>query len=55
MVKDDSQCLGWCHGTVEKVMNVKTNRIRLTNHKLVPGNWNPKVPKKGGCRQYLTE
>ena len=54
--QDGSQCLAWYQGTIEKILNAKTNRIRIkwdeecmgendarvTIHKLVPGNWNPK-------------
>ena len=66
---DGSLCLAWYQGTIEKILNVKTNRIRVrcdedcmgdndarvTTHKLVVGNWNPKKLKKGGWREYITE
>ena len=66
---DGSLCLAWYQGTIEKILNVKTNRIRVrwdedcmgdndarvTTHKLVVGNWNPKQLKKGGWREYITE
>ena len=55
-VDDGTQYLGWYHGTVRKVMNEKTNCVRIewdrdclgeqnvniSDHKLVVGNWNPK-------------
>ena len=65
---DGSQCLGWYHGTIKKVVNIKMQCVRIewdeeclgegdvqmSDHKLVNGNWNPKTAKKGGWRQYLT-
>ena len=27
--EDGLQCLGWYHGTVQKVVNAKTNRVRI--------------------------
>ena len=66
---EDTQCLGWHHGTVQEIVNEKTNRMRknwdaeilgendvkITNQKLVLRNWNPKKVKKGGWREYLTK
>ena len=66
---DGTQCLGWYQGTVIKIVNTQTNRVRIewdseclgdrdvktSDHKLVPGNWNPKEAKKGGWREYLTK
>ena len=66
---DGTQCLGWYHGTIKKVINSKTRRVRIewdeeclgegdvqmSDHKLVNGNWNPKTAKKGGWREYLTK
>ena len=65
---DGTQCLGWYQGTVQKVINEKTLRVRIlwdeeclgesdvrtSDHKLVKGNWNPKTAKKGGWRQHLS-
>ena len=66
---DGTQCLGWYHGTVQGVVNEKTNCVRInwnaeslgehdmkmTDQKLVLSNWNPKKVKKGGWREYLTK
>ena len=52
---DGTQCLGWCHGTVQEAVNEKTNHarikwdaeylgehdVRVTDQKLVISNWNP--------------
>ena len=57
------------HGIIQQVVNEKTNRVRIkwdeeclgeddvrvSDHKLVLGNWNPKTVKKGGWREYLTK
>ncbi len=67
--EDGSQCLRWYHGTVQKVVNAKTYRVRIkgdekclgaddpriTDNKAMPDNWNPKMPKKGGWHHYLTK
>lgn len=66
---DGTQCFGWYHGIIQQVVNEKTNRVRIkwdeeclgeddvrvSDHKLVLGNWNPKTVKKGGWREYLTK
>ncbi len=58
---DGTQCLGWYHGTVKKILNEKTRRIRvewdqeclgedgicISDHKISKGNWNPKTAKRG--------
>ena len=61
---DGTQCCGWHHGTIKKVINIKMRRVRIewdedcvgegdvqmSDHKLVNGNWNPKTAKKGWWR-----
>ena len=68
-VDNGTQYLGWYHGTVQEVVNEKTNCVRIkwdveclgehdvrvTNQKLVLSNWNPKIVNKVGWREYLTK
>ena len=67
--EDGTQCLGWYHGTVQEVVNEKTNRakikwdaeclgdhdVKMTDEKLVLSNCNPEKVKKGGWQEYLTK
>ena len=66
---DGTQCLGWYQGTVQSILNENNRRVRIkwdeeclgegdvrvSNHKLMRGNWNPKVAKKGGWRENLVK
>ena len=58
---DRTLCLGWYHGKVIKILNEKTNCVRIrwnksclgegdtrvSDHKLLQGYWNLKVAKSG--------
>ena len=66
---DGTQCLDWYQGTVQSILN-ENNRcvrikwdkeclgggdVRVSKHKLMKRNWNPKVAKKGGWRENLVK
>ena len=60
---------GWYHGTVQRLLNPNTQRVRIkwdreclgeddpewSNNMLKTGNWNPKKPREGSWREYLTK
>ena len=64
-----SQCVGWYHGTIKKVVNAEKFRVKIkwdddclgeddvkeTTHELQPKKWNPKRPGVGAWREYLTK
>ena len=64
-----SQCVGWYHGTIKKVMNADRFRVKIkwdddclgeddvkeTIQELQPKNWNPKRPGVGAWREYFTK
>ena len=65
--EDGSQCLGWYHGRVDKLISERNHSVlikwdedclgpneqRVSKHKLVPSNWNPKKAKKGAWGKYM--
>ncbi len=67
--EDGSPCLGQYHGKVVQLLSEKNHtvkiewdkdclgndNVRISTHKLVPSNWNPKKAKKGGWRKYLKQ
>ena len=69
LADDGTQCLGWYQGKGKKNLNAKTRRVRIEwdesclgeddvrvlDHKLIMGNWNPKNAKKGGWREFLSK
>ena len=60
---------GWYHGTVQRLLNPNTQRVRIkwdreclgendpkwSNNMLKTGNWNPKKPREGSWREYFTK
>ena len=65
---DGSQFGDWFRGTVRKIVNCASSRVRIewypdsviegeqtiTDHQLLASRWNPKSPQPGAWREYLT-
>ena len=65
---DGSKCLGWYNGKVHVIVNKEKTSVkikwnencvgdsdkRLSTIKLAPRNWNPKVVRKNGWREYFS-
>ena len=64
---EGSKSLGWYHGKVSEVLNKEKRSVKIewnkdyigaqdrstSKFKLVPRNYNPKVIRKNGWREYL--
>mmetsp|Transcript_13410 Transcript_13410/g.28442 ORF Transcript_13410/g.28442 Transcript_13410/m.28442 type:complete len:149 (+) Transcript_13410:1116-1562(+) len=66
--EDGATCLNWYHGIVKRVVNAEKEQVRIewdesclgegdekiTIQQLKANKWNPKKPREGAWRQYLT-
>lgn len=67
--EDGTQYVNWAQGRVKSIVNKKTQCVeiiwddkclsegeaQMKKHKLLVTKWNPKLPKEGAWREYLTK